>query len=47
MADSVLPVVRLFFPCDNAVIDLKDMKWSLTNPWHTVAMPPGVREKFG
>ncbi|MBX9627317.1 MAG: hypothetical protein K2X82_26175 [Gemmataceae bacterium] len=47
MADRVKPVVRLFFPCDDAVIDLADGKWMLKNPWHTVGMPPGVREKFG
>lgn len=46
MANRVLPVVRLFFPCDQAVLDLTDMKWSLKNPWHTVQMPPGVSEKF-
>lgn len=47
MADRVPPIVRLFFPCDSAVLDLADLKWQLTNPWHTVAMPAGVREKFG
>jgi hypothetical protein len=47
MADRVLPIVRLFFPCDDAVLDLQDMKWSLKHPWSTVAMPPGVRENFG
>jgi len=46
MANVVKPIVRLFFPCDDAVIDLADMKWKLTNPWHTVGMPPGVTEKF-
>jgi hypothetical protein len=44
---AVLPVVRLFFPCDEAALDLADMKWSLKNPWHTVQMPAGVTEKFG
>src|SRR2546423_427124 len=47
MADQVLPFVRLFFACDDAVIDLADMKWGLKNPWHTVWMPPGVTENFG
>lgn len=42
----VLPIVRLFFPCDAAVLDLQDMTWSLRNPWHTVWMPPGVTERF-
>ena len=42
MADIVKPVVRLFFPCDEAIIDLADEKWILKNPWHTVAMPPGI-----
>lgn len=47
MVDGVLPTVRLFFPCDEAILDLADGKWSLKNPWHTVQMPPGVTEKFG
>lgn len=46
MADRVLPIVRLFFACDSAIIDLSDEKWLLKNPWHTLAMPPGVKEKF-
>jgi len=46
VADVVKPVVRLFFPCDEAVLDLADGKWMLKNPWHTVAMPPGVAGDF-
>ncbi len=46
MADIIKPVVRLFFPCDEAVLDLADDKWTLKNPWHTVAMPPSVTGNF-
>ena len=46
MADIVKPVVHLFFPCDEAVLDLADEKWTLKNPWHTVAMPPGITANF-
>lgn len=47
MADRVKPIVRLFFACDAAVIDLADERWMLKNPWHTVWMPSGVRGGFG
>lgn len=46
MADIVKPIVRLFFACDEAILDLQDEKWTLKNPWCTVAMPPGVTEDF-
>jgi len=46
VADIIKPVVHLFFPCDEAVLDLADEKWTLKNPWHTVAMPPGVTGNF-
>jgi hypothetical protein len=46
VADVVKPVVRLFFACDEAVLDLEEGKWTLKNPWHTVAMPPGVTKNF-
>jgi hypothetical protein len=46
VANLVKPVVRLFFPCDEAVLDTTDEKWTLKNPWHTVAMPPGVMKDF-
>jgi hypothetical protein len=46
VAEIVKPVVRLFFPCDEATLDLVDEKWTLKNPWHTVAMPPGVTGNF-
>ena len=46
MADVVKPIVRLFFPCDEAIFDIADEKWTLKNPWHTVAMPPGITANF-
>jgi hypothetical protein len=46
VADIIKPVVRLFFACDEAILDLADQKWTLKNPWHTVAMPPGVTGNF-
>lgn len=46
MANVVKPIVRLFFPCDEALLDLDDQKWTLKNPWHTVAMPPGITGNF-
>jgi hypothetical protein len=46
VADVVKPVVRLFFPCDEARLDSTDQKWWLKNPWHTVQMPPGISENF-
>ena len=46
MAVLVKPIVRLFFACDEAVLDMEDEKWTLKNPWHTVAMPQGVAEDF-
>jgi hypothetical protein len=46
VADVIKPVVRLFFPCDEAILDLAEEKWTLKNPWHTVAMPPGVTGNF-
>ena len=47
VAMIVKPVVRLFFPCDEAIFDTRDEKWTLKNPWHTVAMPPGITQNFG
>jgi len=46
VADVVKPIVRLFFPCDEAILDSADNKWTLKNPWHTVAMPPGTTHNF-
>ena len=46
MADRVLPLVRLVFPCDAAVIDLSDMTWELKNPWLDLALPAGARFPF-
>jgi hypothetical protein len=46
VANVVLPIVRLFFPCEEATLDLNDEKWLLKNPLHTVEMPPGVQANF-
>ena len=46
MADRVLPLVRLMFLCDTAVIDLADMSWELKNPWLDLTLPTGVRFPF-
>ena len=46
MANRVLPRVRLFFPCDSAILDLADDKWVLKNPWHAVALPAGAGFPF-
>jgi len=42
MAMVVKPIVRLFFPCEDAVLDMEDGAWTLRNPLHTVSLPPGV-----
>lgn len=46
MADRVLPIVRLMFPCDEAVIDLAEMTWELKNPWFEIAIPSGAKFPF-
>jgi hypothetical protein len=46
VANIVKPIVRLFFACDEAILDLTDGKWTLKNPWHTVAMPLGITGNF-
>ena len=46
MADRVLPMVRLVFPCDSAMIDFEDLTWELKNPWLEISLPPGVRFPF-
>ncbi len=43
MADRVVPLVRLLFPCDTAVIDLGDLTWELKNPLSVVSLPPGAK----
>lgn len=47
MADRVLPVVKLFFPCDEATYDPSDEKWVVRHPYFTARMPEGVTENFG
>jgi hypothetical protein len=42
MADRVVPVVRLLFPCDEAICRLSDGKWVLTNPRTVLTVPSGV-----
>ncbi len=44
MADRVLPMVRLFFPCEDAALDIESAAWILTEPLHTVWIP---RESLG
>ena len=46
MADRVLPLVRLMFPCDEALIDFDDLTWDLKNPWLEISLPAGVRFPF-
>jgi len=46
VADVIKPIVRLFFPCDDAILDIEDEKWTLTNPWHTLSMPTGITGGF-
>jgi hypothetical protein len=41
MTDGVLPNVRLVVPCDQAVLDPRDGKWSVKHPWSVVMLPPG------
>lgn len=46
MAEQVPPLVRMLFPCDMAVLDVTDQKWTLTNPWSVVMLPPGAAFPF-
>jgi hypothetical protein len=46
MADRVMPIVHLIFPCDDAVIDLADGKWVLRNPQAITYLPPGASFPF-
>lgn len=46
VASVVKPIVRLFFPCEEALYDPVHGKWSLTNPLHTIEMPPGVQSDY-
>ena len=50
MARVVLPSVRLFFPCEQAVLEIDDegepLRWVLTRPLHTAFLPSGIVENF-
>lgn len=46
MPDRVLPIVRLFFVCAEAVFELEEEVWSLKAPLHTVKFPPGIKGNF-
>ena len=46
MASTVLPTVRLIFPCDDAQIDPQTQKWVIRHPWSTVFLPAGARFPF-
>ena len=46
MANQVLPVVKLFFVCEEAAFDPDAAAYRILAPTHALAMPPGVTEKF-
>ncbi len=46
MAEKIKPIVRLFFLCEEAQLELEESKWILINPLHTVWMPEGITENF-
>jgi hypothetical protein len=46
MAGTVLPTVRLIFPCDDARLDPQTRKWEIRHPWSAVFLPPGARFPF-
>jgi hypothetical protein len=46
MANHLLPVGKLFFPCEEAVFDTDAAAYRILGPMHTIVMPPGVTEKF-
>jgi hypothetical protein len=46
MSNQVPPVVKLFFPCEEAVFDQDAVAYRLLAPFHTIIMPPGVHEKY-
>lgn len=46
MADRVLPIVRLLFPCDAATFDTASGRWTLTNPWAVLMLPTGATFPF-
>jgi hypothetical protein len=50
MARVVMPSVRLFFPCEQAVLEFdddgEDGRWVLTRPLHSATLPADVTENF-
>jgi hypothetical protein len=46
MADRVLPIVPLMFPCEQAQHDPQAGEVIVVNPWATVALPPGASFPF-
>jgi hypothetical protein len=46
MANHLLPVVKLFFACEEATFDHDAAAYRLVAPLHALVMPPGVTEKF-
>jgi hypothetical protein len=46
MADRVLPIVQLFFPCESATLDLVDEKWLLKGPFYAVEAPTDLAFPF-
>jgi hypothetical protein len=46
MAAQILPVVKLFFVCEEAAFDPDAAAYRILAPMHALAMPPGVVSKF-
>jgi hypothetical protein len=46
VGERIRPVVHLLFACDAAERDAGTDRWILTNPWSTVALPPGATFPF-
>jgi hypothetical protein len=46
MAEQLLPVVKLFFPCEEAEYDPDAAAYRLLAPLHAIAMPPGVDARY-
>jgi hypothetical protein len=46
MAEQLLPVVKLFFPCEEAVYDAPASRYTIYGPLHTVALPSAAAFPF-